>query len=123
MHADTTCDLTALKSDLRASRVTIRYREGSEERTVIADSAPCGNAGAEVVLKPFIRVSDCHCQHCDPDGESEATSTDIPLADVIDIDVKEWGDWQQPGTYPDIEPLARWLQNKFGWLKRFALDC
>jgi len=127
MHADTTCDLNALAGDLRSEQVTIRYLKDGREREVGAGRTPCGNYGTEVVLKPYIRVLSCRCQYCDPFGEDKETSTieaEIPLADIVDVDAKDWDYGDLPDNpNPQILPLARWLLNKFGVLKRFALDC
>jgi hypothetical protein len=125
MRADTTCDLTTLERDLQSEQVTIRYRDGSEEKEVGTGRAPCGKSLVEIVMRPTLVVwKQCNCQMCDRNMDAdEDIPICIPVRDAVDIDVRELEDAQvDERPHFELEPLARWLRSRFGQLKRLALD-
>jgi hypothetical protein len=127
MRADFDCELAPLEKDLQSREVKVRYHLGSERREVELDHTFCPGPSVEIVVRAFIEVTPCNCSQCDSGEEEEPTKTIIPLGDVVDVEVREFEDHGYQGepynhNIPEFLPFARWLRNRFGLLKRFALD-
>jgi hypothetical protein len=122
-YADTT--LTTLENDLQSPQVLIRYRKNGKELEIWAGSPRCGGQIVSVHTKAYLRVSPCHCRQCRPNGTHSFDSTEIPVEDIVDIEVKRLPEWVGPND-PPYEDLfftaARWLLNRYRKLKRLALD-
>lgn len=122
MRAEHTCNFTSLEADLRRNtEVGIRYRKDGENREEWLGYSGLHGPRVEIVLRPFIEVTPCDCQSCALEDEP-VVPVIIPLEDVTDVMVNEYEDFGgDPNTPPNIVPVARWLRNRFGKLKRFLL--
>ena len=122
MLAKITTDLAALEKDFQHAGVLIRYLYNGELKAVEVGSVHFTHAPhAEFVVRAFLEVTQCDCPMCRVDEDTEPAITIIPEKDIVDVDVEEMDEPSIQEDYP-LSPYARWLRNRFGELKRFALD-
>ncbi len=122
MLAKITTELAALEKDFQHAGVLIRYLDNGVLKTVEIGGAHFTHSPhAEFVVRAFLEVTQCDCPMCREDEDAEPAITIIPEKDIVDVAVTEIDQDSFQEDYP-FSPLARWLRNKFGELKRFALD-
>lgn len=125
MHAEYANDtLATLESDMQHPHVAIRYRENGKEKVVWAGQPSCGSQVAAVYTSAYLSVRSCHCSQCGPRGKREHDFVDIPVRDILEIEVKELKEFASPydADSHDYFPFARWLLNRYHKLKRLALN-
>jgi hypothetical protein len=121
MLAKITTELAALEKDFQHSGVLIRYFDNGELKSVEVGGAHSSHQPhVEFVVRAFLEVTPCDCPMCE--GESEPTTLVIPEGKIVDVAVEEIDQELYAQEINPFLPVARWLRNKFGELKRFALD-
>jgi hypothetical protein len=122
MLAISDCDFAALETDLQKTEVTIHYRENGKVKEEGISRSSCPGPHVQIVMRPHLEVTQCSCSTCRFSEEDEPTTKSIPLEDVFDVVVDEWGpDPDYQDQYSPL-PFARWLRNRLGILVRLALD-
>ena len=122
MLAISDCDFATLEADLQKTEATIHYRkDGGLKKEEVSRYSGHG-PDVQIVMRPFIEVTQCSCSMCRSSPEDEPITTSIPLEDVFDVVVDDWF----PDPYEQDQwtplPFARWLRNRFSQLRRLALD-